>query len=147
GRVGGRADRDDRARAPSVAGDVGGLPVRGDRDFIWGGIWKGDADWLAGRVGGRIDWSDLVPGRSAGDVGGLPVRGDRDRAGAASCSGEVDWLAGRIGGGADREDRGYAPLEANDVSGLPVWGDRDSNWFHAGADRLARPVGGQLAGR
>src|SRR5262249_57802160 len=76
GRVGGRADRDDRARAPSVAGDVGGLPVRGDRDFIWGGIWKDDADWLAGRVGGRIDGGDRVGGGGGGDGGGRGGRGD-----------------------------------------------------------------------
>src|SRR5262249_16992011 len=100
----------------------------------------------AGRLRAGLDWSGGGAGRAGGDVGGLPVRGDRDRAGAAGCSGEVDWLAGRIGGGADREDRGYAPLEANDVSGLPVRGDRDSNWFHADADRLAGRIGGRIDG-
>jgi len=62
GGVGGGVDRDDRVRAASVAGDVGGLPVRGDRDFIGGGIRKGDADWLSGRIGGRIDGSDFGAG-------------------------------------------------------------------------------------
>src|SRR5215472_262863 len=52
GRVGGGTDRDDRADGPFGVGDVGGLPVGGERNLLRR---DADADRLPSCVGGGAD--------------------------------------------------------------------------------------------
>src|SRR5260370_22730836 len=77
GRVGGRGDGDDRARRSNVV-DVGGLPVRRDRDLLANIKTAAGADRLPRRLRGRADRDDRGRGR-VGDVGGLTVRRERSR--------------------------------------------------------------------
>src|SRR6185437_12455205 len=100
--------RHDRADGPPFGvGHVGGLPVRGDREFLRDDT---DVDRLASRVGGRADRYDRVASAAA-DLGGLPIRGEGENNRAA----DVDRLASRVGGGVDRGD----VVRACDIGGLP----------------------------
>src|SRR5204862_298412 len=128
-RTGGGRDRYDRTKTPADVGgrgDVGGLPVRRDRDRGRLGVVAAELDRLAGRAGGGrragdLDWPARRVGGGGGRydclgetrirvvdsgdiVGGLPVRRDRDH-GRPVTAAERDRLARRVGGGRDRYDR------------------------------------------
>jgi hypothetical protein len=130
--VGDGIDRGDRSAGSH---DIGGLPIRGERDY-GGKDADADMDRPTGCVGGGADRDDRVREESDG-IDGLPGRVDRNAKGRVA--GDVDRLTGCVGGGADRDDR----VTGGDVEGLAVRRGRYRADGAAHGDWLAWPVAGR----
>src|SRR5215469_45386 len=117
--------------------DVGGFPVRRDRDLAGRTRCRvRNRDRFAGFAGGGVDWGYRA-GALVADVGRGAVGGDRDGSGILP---DLDSRAGLAGGGADRGHRAGAAV--GDVGGGAVRGDRDGVWPPADPDRRERRAGG-----
>jgi hypothetical protein len=106
-----------RGLRPALIDDIGGFPVRRDRDRPGP---HSDHDRLSRRVGSRGDRRHRAR-VDIGDVDGLPVRRDHDRVGMVP---DLDRWPRCVGGGRDRH-HGARMADNHDVGGLPVRRDRD----------------------